>query len=124
MQGIGAALAEVADLVSSSGIPCVVDVSTLQVPGAWVEVSSSETDPIAFQTLGGEDYELSVTVYLVAPNNGMTEGLDKLSGMLTQLRAVLPVRSARPAIVSLVNHGGDLPALIINKSFDISGENA
>lgn len=114
MEALQDALQEVVDRVQEAGVSCVMDATDLEVPGSFVEIAGDDTSPIAWNTVGGDSYELTVTLYLVAPDNGVKPALTTLSGLLEKVRRGLPeATAARPMRLGLQNHGPDLPALAI-----------
>jgi len=77
------ALEELADLLTTAGVPAATDRARLQLPGAWVTSSS-----IGEVTLAGSA-TLRASVFLVAPAAGDWEPVRVLSGLLAKALTVI-----------------------------------
>jgi hypothetical protein len=107
MFGLGQAMQQIADDISSLGVPAVVDARDLNLPGAWVTPG-----PFAYEFMSKTALTLSADVYLISRDLPAVQAEDDLGNMVDVLAGPLHISAVTPQTVTLPNHGADpLPAL-------------
>lgn len=116
MAEIGEALAQVVQLLKSTGIKSVsADAASLNLPGALVT-----PDSIVYDRIGGEEYTVVWNVYLVAGDHGPVQSLNTL-GHLLELVRPLGVGTVETISMTLPDHASAaLPALHFTISTNVS----
>lgn len=117
MHPLNVALTELVEELRSVNIAAALDPRDLTLPGVLVTPSS-----VDFDRLGGHDYTLEADLYLVAGNRGTDQALGELTDLVAKLRGLWPVGQAEALSLDLPNHGGSMPALIVNLTLTVSKE--
>lgn len=101
------ALNELAQLLTTAGVPASIDPAKVQAPGAWIEADTLK--PI---TLDGR-HELNVNIHLIVQDHGTTASLEQLEQLLTIALAIVDPRSPVQLDGYVATRDGKLPAFTI-----------
>lgn len=99
-------LGEIAEALTSAGVPTTLDPTTVPVPGAWLTLQAVTPD-----LLGGLVSAVAELV-LVAPDVGHVAAMTYLLDMYGDVIGLITAASqGTPDAVALPGHPGPLPAL-------------
>lgn len=116
MQTPGEVLQEVAEALTTAGLPASTEVSELvPFPGAWIVPGTMN-----FVYLSNEEYDFDIEVLILTPNQGAVESFNSLMELLTIARSVYHIPTAEPFSLSLGNGQEPLPGLSITITLTIT----
>lgn len=107
------------DQLKAAGLNVAADPADVSLPGVIVYPNL-----VDYERLDADDYTLTLDLVMVASGGGRAlDALDQLGGLLTQVRAILPVGECRAITVALPSQSVDpLPALQATITLSVSPE--